>query len=59
MKYKIIHAYCFDELESNVNDEIKKGYKPVGGLVVKDDLYMQAMFRELDGYYLEVRTNNL
>lgn len=48
MKYKIIWDIHFEGLESLVNDEIRQGWKPLGGLcyIPKSLIYLQALIKE-------------
>jgi len=51
MEYKIVSAFATKELEVKVNEEIKNGWVPVGGIAMeitvyhdrKDPLICQAM----------------
>jgi len=53
MKYLIIESYSFDNIEVAVNNMIKDGFKPIGGICVvvisdgsTDKHYYQAMINE-------------
>lgn len=48
MKYKIEWHTCAEGLESRVNDKIRHGWKPLGGLCYnpESDLYLQALIKE-------------
>lgn len=47
MKYKIVWDIVAEGLESLVNDEIKQGWKPFGGLCYdsQSDIYLQALIK--------------
>lgn len=48
MKYKIVWHILAEGLELLVNDGIRQGWKPLGGLCYdsKSDLYLQALIKE-------------
>jgi hypothetical protein len=46
MEYKIIWNEDFDAFEDEVNQLIKEGWKPQGGVAIDADFWYQAMVRE-------------
>ena len=42
----VVAELGIDNLVDVVNELISQGYKPVGGVIIKDDLYVQAMYKE-------------
>lgn len=63
--YYIAQRYSKDELETKVNDLIKNGYVPIGGVAVFQDsefniFYTQALIRHTDHKQIEetVRSKN-
>lgn len=51
MNYALIQAIEIDELENRVNDEIKNGYEPLGGISTStlkngEIYYCQAMIKK-------------
>ena len=42
----IVAENSVDDLVDVVNELISQGYKPVGGVTIKNDLYVQAMYKE-------------
>lgn len=45
MEYTVIVSSILRILIEQVNEKLKDGYKPQGGLMFKDDNYFQAMFK--------------
>lgn len=55
-KYIVVEQYDIAMLEKEVNDYIKKGYEPIGGIAIyidddsskllKDNLFYQAMYKK-------------
>ena len=47
MEYKVVHGMNSAALATVVNEEIKKGYKPQGGIIeAKKGGFYQAMIKE-------------
>ena len=46
MEYKVITTDHCDELENEVNEAIREGWKPQGGVLYVPRTYMQAMIKE-------------
>jgi hypothetical protein len=46
MQYKIVTGTNTDNLSNNVNNEIKRGWTPQGGVLINGMLYAQAMVKE-------------
>jgi len=51
MEYDVIRGHTLDDLRYDVNQAIKKGWRPQGGVHIwtkdSDTLWMQAMVREV------------
>jgi len=45
MKYLIVWGTDMDKLEKHVNEMIREGYRPQGGIVVSGKLWAQAMVK--------------
>lgn len=46
IEYKILIDHYFDHLQDNVNDHIRNGWQPIGGVSSRaDHHYMQAMVK--------------
>ena len=47
MQYKIITGSNTDDLSNNVNNEIKGGWMPQGGVLINGMMYAQAMVKKV------------
>lgn len=45
MEYTVVVSSILRILVEQVNEKLKEGWKPQGGLMFKDDNYFQAMFK--------------
>jgi hypothetical protein len=48
MQYKILTGRNIDNLSVIVNNQIEKGWKPQGGVLINGMMYAQAMVRNDD-----------
>lgn len=46
--YKILNGGTLTSLNSKINELIKLGYKPQGGILYQNDKYILGMYRDLD-----------
>lgn len=46
MKYEVIYGRDIQELEKEVNEKLRIGWKPLGGVAVTDGGLVQAMIRD-------------
>lgn len=44
--YIVIKAICVSDLVLEVNEKIKRGYKPLGGVCSDGGLWVQAMVKD-------------
>lgn len=47
MKYIILHSNFYDHLEKLVNQKIKYGFKPLGGITYAFDLYNDYRYNDV------------
>lgn len=45
--YKVTQSTDLSSLSNGVNDLVKTGYEPIGGLLFVDGKYTQAMFKKV------------
>lgn len=55
MEYKIVASGDRDKLSVFVNEAIKEGWEPTGGVAVSDRAFYQAMVRKA-GYSFKLKT---
>jgi hypothetical protein len=46
MKYEVIYGKDLPALEEAVNEKLRIGWKPLGGVAMSEGHYLQAMIRD-------------